>query len=194
MMPLSPARAAICAASMSSVLDLAAVLQLGHFLGRKHLLELGRRLAGLRAVRLVGDDRKALALRRRQFAHRRQREGEGLDRADDDLLAAPPAPSASCRALLPPVRLDRRHHAWSCAGSRRAPPAAGRRSHCGRTRRCTVSNSFLSLASCRSARKCAVQAIELVLPDPAECWIKILARRHPPPARAANSFRVASSW
>ncbi len=35
----------------------------------------------------------------------------------------------------------------------------------------TLSNTFLS-SRCRSARKCAVQAIELVLPDPAECWIR----------------------
>ncbi len=33
----------------------------------------------------------------------------------------------------------------------------------------TLSNSFLCSVSCKSARKCAVQAIELVLPDPAEC-------------------------
>jgi hypothetical protein len=40
-----------------------------------------------------------------------------------------------------------------------------------------VSNTFLCCASCSSARKCAVQAMELVLPEPAECWIEVLAAR-----------------
>ena len=46
---------------------------------------------------------------------------------------------------------------------------------------------------CSSARKCADHAIELVLPEPAECWIRNL-----PPAPSSRtlacSFRVASSW
>jgi hypothetical protein len=33
----------------------------------------------------------------------------------------------------------------------------------------TVEKSFSSFSEWRSARKCAVQAIEFVLPDPAEC-------------------------
>ena len=66
---------------------LAAVLQCRPFLGRQQLLQLGRRLAGLRAVRLVGNHREALALGRRQFLYRLQGEREGLDGADDDFLA-----------------------------------------------------------------------------------------------------------
>ena len=67
--------------------DLAAVVEFGKLLCREHLFQLGRRLAGLRGVRLVGDDGKPLAVGRGQLAYRVQREREGLDRADDDLLA-----------------------------------------------------------------------------------------------------------
>ena len=49
--------------------NLTAILQVGPFLGRQQLLELGRRLAGLRAVGFVGDDREALAFSRGQFLH-----------------------------------------------------------------------------------------------------------------------------
>jgi len=38
-------------------------------------------------MRLVGDHREMLALAHRQIAHGVQGEGEGLDGADDDLLA-----------------------------------------------------------------------------------------------------------
>ena len=57
----------------------------------------------------------------------------------------------------------------------------------------TVSKTLAPASSCSSARKCAVQAIELVLPDPAECWIRY---RLPGPSRstAASSLRVTSSW
>ena len=57
----------------------------------------------------------------------------------------------------------------------------------------TVSKTLRLSASCRSARKCAVHAIELVLPEPAECWIRYLS---PGPSRrtAATIARVASSW
>ena len=57
----------------------------------------------------------------------------------------------------------------------------------------TVSNSFLCSASCRSARKCAVHAMELVLPEPAECWIRYLPPG-PSASTAAWSLRVTSSW
>ena len=63
-------------------------LEFRQLLGDQHRLQLGRRLAGLRAVRLVGDHGEALALRGRQLAHRLQGEGEGLDGADHDLLVA----------------------------------------------------------------------------------------------------------
>ena len=36
----------------------------------------------------------------------------------------------------------------------------------------TLSKTLRCWSSCRSARKCAAQAIELVLPEPAECWIR----------------------
>ena len=56
----------------------------------------------------------------------------------------------------------------------------------------TESKTFLWSASCRSAKKCAVHAIEFVLPEPAECWIRYL-----PPAPSAytarSNLRVASS-
>jgi hypothetical protein len=57
----------------------------------------------------------------------------------------------------------------------------------------TVSKTFWSLASCRSARKCAVQAIELVLPEPAECCIRYLPPG-PSCVTAATSLRVTVSW
>ena len=56
----------------------------------------------------------------------------------------------------------------------------------------TESNSFLCCASCRSARKCADQAMEFVLPEPAECWIRYLPPG-PSASTAACSLRVASS-
>ena len=49
----------------------------------------------------------------------------------------------------------------------------------------TESNVFELSALCRFASPCASQAIEFVLPEPAECWIKYLC---PGP-----SFRVALS-
>ena len=52
----------------------------------------------------------------------------------------------------------------------------------------TVSNTFLCSASCRSARKCAVQAIELVLPEPAECWTRYLRAR---PVREHGGLQLA---
>ena len=65
---------------------------------------------GLRAVRLVGDDGEALALRGRQLAHRFQRKGEGLDRADDDLLVAGQR-LRQFAALAAAFALDRGDHA-----------------------------------------------------------------------------------
>ena len=145
----------------------------------QHRLQLGGRLAGLRAMRLVGDHREALALRRGQLAHRFEREGERLDRADDDLLAAGSAVGSS-PLLLRALALDRRDHARGALESRRSLPATGV-DHVAVGDDETVENSFLCSASCRSARKCAVQAIELVLPEPAECWIRYL-----PPAPSAQ--------
>ncbi|EXI77156.1 MAG: hypothetical protein AW10_03972 [Candidatus Accumulibacter appositus] len=68
--------------------DLATVFQLRQFLLAQHGLELCRRLSGLRAMSFVGDHREALAFGGGQFAHGLDREGEGLDRADDNLLVA----------------------------------------------------------------------------------------------------------
>ena len=57
----------------------------------------------------------------------------------------------------------------------------------------TVSNILRLSASWRSARKWADQAMELVFPDPAECWIRYFL---PGPflQNRPTSFRVASSW
>ena len=44
--------------------DLAAVVQIGQFLGCEHLFQCGRRLTRLRTMRLVGDHRETFALRR----------------------------------------------------------------------------------------------------------------------------------
>ena len=52
----------------------------------------------------------------------------------------------------------------------------------------TVSNTFWCCASCRSARKCAVQAMEFVLPEPAECWIRYLP---PGPSRQHRRLQLA---
>jgi hypothetical protein len=73
---------------MSSVLTSPPSSSSFKLLGGQHLLQLGRRLAGLGAVRLVGDHREALALGGASFHDRLQGEGEGLDGADHDLLAA----------------------------------------------------------------------------------------------------------
>ena len=134
-------------------------------------------------MRLVGDDGEPLALRRRQFAHRLQRKGKGLDGADDDLLArrqrlgelaALAAPSLLMVATTPCVRSKSESASCNC-------PSITLRSETT----ITVEKSFWSLASCRSARKCAVQAIELVLPDPAECWMRYL-----PPAPSSQHRRA----
>ena len=61
-------------------------------------------------MRLVGDHREPLALRRRQLAHGLEREGEGLDGADHDLLAAGQR-LRQLAALAAALALDRRHHA-----------------------------------------------------------------------------------
>ena len=51
---------------------------------------------------------------------------------------------------------------------------------------------LLVCASCKSARKCAVHAMEFVLPDPAECWTRYLLPG-PSASTAAWSLRVTSS-
>ena len=68
--------------------DLTTVFQFHQFLLAQHGLELRRRLSGLGAMRFVGDHREALAFGGGQFAHGLDREGKGLDRADDNLLVA----------------------------------------------------------------------------------------------------------
>ena len=80
-------------------------LQFLQFLGRQHRLQLGRRLAGLRAVRLVGDHREALALRRRQLRAPppARRETSGSCRRRSSCRRR--APSASSPLLLPPSPL-----------------------------------------------------------------------------------------
>jgi hypothetical protein len=67
--------------------DFPAVLEFGQFFGREHLFQLGGGFTGLRAVGLVGDDGKALAFGGGQLLYGFQGKGEGLDGADDDLLA-----------------------------------------------------------------------------------------------------------
>ena len=100
-MPPSSARAGHLRRQDVFGADFAAVAQFLHFLGGQHGLQLGRRLAGLRAVRLVGDHREALALGGGQLAHGFEGKGKCLDRADDDLLAFARAPCASSPLLLP---------------------------------------------------------------------------------------------
>ncbi|MDP2823093.1 MAG: hypothetical protein Q8O52_10520 [Sulfuritalea sp.] len=68
--------------------DFAAVVQLRQFLGAQHRLQLRRCLAGLRAVRLVGDHREAFALGGGQLGHGFEGKGKGLDGADHDFLVA----------------------------------------------------------------------------------------------------------
>ena len=87
MIPLSFARAAICAARMSSELTSPQSLSSANSSGNKNRLELRGRLARLRAVGLVRDDSEPLAVRRRELAHFLQRERKGLDRASHDFLA-----------------------------------------------------------------------------------------------------------
>jgi len=85
-------------------------------------------------------------------------------------------------ATTPVVRWKSKTASWSWAPSRVRSEITS-----------TMSKTLLSAESCRSAKKWAVQAMVLVLPEPAECWIRYL-----PPApssrTAARSLRVASSW
>ena len=67
--------------------DTSPVSQLPEFFGIQHLLELGRRVPGLAAVGLVGDDGEAFAMRGGQILHGLQGERKGLDGADHNLLA-----------------------------------------------------------------------------------------------------------
>jgi hypothetical protein len=89
--------------------DLPAVRQLGQFRRRQHRLELGRRLAGLGAVGLVGDHREALALGGGQLLGDLHQRREGLDGADHDLLAAVQG-LGQFPALAGAFALDHRHH------------------------------------------------------------------------------------
>ena len=85
-MPLSLARVAICAASMSSVL-ISPPSPARPSPRRKHLLEFCRSLSSLRGMRLIGDDGKRLTFGGRQLTDLFERERKRLDGADDDLLA-----------------------------------------------------------------------------------------------------------
>ena len=109
-MPASLARAAIWAARMSSVLTSPPSFSSASSSRTQHGLQLGRRLAGLGTVRLVGDHREAFALGGGQFAHGFEGEGEGLDRADDDLLVAGER-LGQFAALAAVLARDGRHHA-----------------------------------------------------------------------------------
>ncbi|MNL48180.1 hypothetical protein D3C87_1710190 [compost metagenome] len=87
----------------------AAILKLGPFLRGQELLQLGCRLARLRAVGLVGNHCEALALRCGQLLHGLQGEREGLDGANDDFLAAFEC-QAKLGALAARLPCDGRYH------------------------------------------------------------------------------------
>ena len=172
-MPVSLAAAAICAANRSSVPTSPPSASSAEFFCAQQLLELGCRLARLAAVRLVGDHGKALALRGCQLLHGLEGEWEGLDGAHHNLLAAAQrlgqlaalaAASPLMVATTPLVRSKSKMASCSCVVQ----------STCGRSPPARCRTAYGSVASCRSARKCAVQAIELVLPLPALCWIRYL--------------------
>ena len=164
--------------------DLAAVVQLRQLLGRQHRLQLGGRLAGLRAVGLVGDHGEALALAwppaRAPPPARTGTSGWCRRRSSCRRTAPRPARRSCCRssplmvATTPVVRSKSKSASCSCASITLRSETTS-----------TVSNTFLFCASCRSARKCAVQAIEFVLPEPAECWIRYL-----PPGPSAQHGRL----
>ena len=61
-------------------------------------------------MRLIGNHRKAFAVRRGQFLHGLERKGKGLDRADHDFLAAGQS-RRQLAAFAGAFALDRRHHA-----------------------------------------------------------------------------------
>ena len=123
---------------------------------------------------------RTACLARGQFAAPPRTRREGLDGADDDLLARLRAPPPAVALLLPPSPLI----VATTPMVRSKPQIAS--CNCWSitlrsetTRRCRTASS--SFASCRSARKCAVQAMEFVLPEPAECWIRYL-----PPAPSSR--------
>jgi hypothetical protein len=97
-------------ARMSCVLTSPPSFQIGELLGTQHRLQLGRRLARLRAVGLVCNHGKALALGGRQIADGVDRERKGLDGADDDFLVAGEG-FGELAALAPVLAGDRRHDA-----------------------------------------------------------------------------------
>ena len=145
-------------------------------------LQLRRRLAGLRAeCASSAMTAKRLPWVAASSCTAFEREGKGLDGADDDLLARRQR-LGQLAALAAAFALDRGHDALRALERRRSLPATAPSITLRSETTSTVENSFLSLASCRSARKCAVQAMELVLPEPAECWIRYL-----PPAPSAST-------
>ena len=87
---------------------------------------------------------KRLPLRRRQLPHGLQREREGLDRADDDLLAAGQR-LRQLAALAAALALDRRPPRRSSARSRRCASCSCVSITLRSETTSTESNSFLSL-------------------------------------------------
>ncbi len=191
-MPLSAVRAVICARRMSSKPDFATILELLPLLGAKHLLQLRRRLARLRTVRLIGDHGESFALGRRQLSDLFQRERKGLDGADDDLLV-PGERLGKFAALAAAFSLDGGYNAGGPLEIEDGVLQLLVDDIAVADTTITESKTFRFSASCRSAKKCAVHAIEFVFPEPAECWIRYLPPV-PSASTARTSFRVASSW
>ena len=140
-MPPSAARAAICAARISSVLTSPPSSSPAISSAESTCLQLRRRLAGLGRMRLVGNHGEALALRRRQLAHGLEREGERLNGADDDLLSR--ASAVASWPLLLPVSLLMVATTPCVRSKPRARPATARQSHCDRTRRSPSRTAFV---------------------------------------------------
>ena len=108
------------------------------------------------------------------------------------IFLSPDSASASCWLLLPDspsmtattpsVRWKSKIACRSCASSTLRSLTTS-----------TESKTFWFASSCSSARKCAVHAIEFVLPEPAECWIRYF-RPGPSVRTVSSSARVQSSW
>ena len=186
-MPLSAsARLVICAAARPRA-DFPP--SSSSLLGCQHLLQLAGALACLRTVRLIGDHGIAFAFRRRKLTAPslgRTGRSESCRRRSSCRRTAPRQVRALAAALAlmlvttPVVRSKSKIASCSC-------PSITLRS----LTTSTESKTFLWSASWSSARKCAVHAIEFVLPEPAECWIRYLPPA-PSSATARSSLRVAS--
>ena len=148
--------------------DLAAVLQRFQFVGREHRLELRRRR------RPLCDECASSAMTANRLpcvaaSSCTASSAKGKVWIVQTMIFLPCASAwASCPLLLPLSLLM--VTTTPCVRSKAASASCNCPSITLRSETTmTVEKSFWSLASCRSARKCAVQAIELVLPDPAEC-------------------------